>query len=38
MGLGTGRKKVQSLKNKSEIAHNFFETTTDLKTIFLKSP
>ena len=28
MGLGTGRKKVQSLKSKSEIAHKFFVTTT----------
>ena len=34
MGLGTGRKKVQSLKNKSEIAHNFFVTITDLNLYF----
>ena len=38
MGNGTGRKKVQSVKKNSKIAHNFFVTkAADLETIFLKS-
>ena len=32
-----GGKKVQSVKRKSKIGHNFFMTkATDLKTIFMK--